>query len=337
MTKTPLTKYYRYGDYFQVLPMDIAHAPKNKNARLFPTILEYWYEDTEVKKVNVFDSDGANEMVAMLSATTGKILEITNFLSAITNHRFIYNQSPRLGWAVQFPEENNEEVNNQSSFWSMGMYYYPKMGDDLKITEFSKPKVAFVDLIPRQQYYYYDPVESHKKEITFPDSFDNTVAKYLKLTEKEKIVCDSSIYQLCNSLDLDNHMKSLSFLSAVSSIETLVNYEFRNEKIEFECNDCKTVKSSNRQCAKCGRPIWGVAAKFREFLFKYVSSDPKAKKFYNEIYNIRSKIAHTEYLINNENYMNWDFLDKTDEELNKYIEAIQLCRRSISSWLINKA
>lgn len=315
--------------------MDLPNAPTHKHARLFPCILEFWHEDEEVKPVKVFDSE-ADNLIARLTVPTNRTMEITHFLSVITNFRFIYNRTPKLGWTVRFPEENNEEANNQSSFWSMGLYYYPTMGDELKIKDFSTPKVATVDFIPRRDYYFYDPVESHKKEINFPDSFDDCLTAYLKLDKKEKTVCDSAIYQLCNSLDLDSEMKSLSFLAAVSSIETLVNYEYRNEKIVYECNDCKTIKTSGRNCTKCGRPIWGVAAKFREFLNKYVSAHPDSKKFYNDIYTIRSKIAHTEYLISNENYLTWDFMDKTESELNKYIEAIQLGRRSISSWLVNK-
>ena len=316
--------------------MNLPNAPTHKHARLFPCILEYWYEDEEIKPVKVFDSIEADSWVAKMTVPTNRIMEITNFLSSITNFRFIYNQTPKLSWTTPFPEENNEDVNNQKSNWSIALYYYPTMGEDLKIKEFSTPDVPFVQLIPRKTYYFYDPVESHKNEINFPDTFDDALTSYLALEKKEKTICDSAIYQLCDSLDLDSNMKSLSFLSAISSIETLVNYEFRAEKIEYECNDCKTLKSSGRNCNKCGRPIWGIAAKFREFLFKYVSNQPEAKKFYNELYNIRSKIAHTEYLISNENYLNWDFVDKTDSELNKYLEAIQLSRRSISSWLINK-
>ncbi len=124
-------------------------------------------------------------------------------------------------------------------------------------------------------------------------------------------------------------MKSLSFFSFVSSIETLVNYEFRNERVEYTCNDCKALSSSERNCKKCGSPIWGVSAKYREFLFKYVSNDPNAKKMYNKIYDIRSKITHTEYLMNGENFLNWNFDDKTEEIARKHLEAMQLARRSL--------
>ncbi len=129
-------------------------------------------------------------------------------------------------------------------------------------------------------------------------------------------------------------MESLSFFSFVSSIETLVNYEFKNEKVEYACSDCKTLKSSERSCKKCGSPIWGVTAKYREFLFKYVSNDPNAKKMYNKIYNIRSKITHTEYLMNGENFLNWEFNDKTKEISTNHLQAMQLARRSLINWIL---
>lgn len=57
---------------------------------------------------------------------------------------------------------------------------------------------------------------------------------------------------------------------------------------------------------------------------------------YNKIYDIRSKITHTDYLINNENYLSWDFNDRTGELSTKHIETLQLARRSLINWLQKK-
>ena len=79
-------------------------------------------------------------------------------------------------------------------------------------------------------------------------------------------------------------MKSLSFFSAVSAIETMINLEYKEEKIEFDCNHCKSLKSSARICQKCGKPKWGIAEKFREFLGKYVSNSKSSRRKFNKIY-----------------------------------------------------
>ncbi|MEP2026833.1 MAG: hypothetical protein ABJH98_12265 [Reichenbachiella sp.] len=335
-TLTPLKSAYRFKDYFQIYPINLENSPQNKSARHFPCLIEYWVDDDEVKPVDALNSPVVNKMISKTTAQTNRVLEITNFLSSVTNYRFFIYRSPDQLWALPNPEEVTEEMNEWSSQWSVGLYYYPNMAKDLKISEFSSPECTTVKLLPKSYYYFYDPVEGHDKVIDFPDILDDTFEAYLSLSGKEKTVCDSAIYQLCNGLDLYPRMRSLSFLSVISGIETLVNYEFRNEKVVYECNDCKSLKSSSRTCKKCGSPIWGITAKFREFLFKYVSDKPEARKMYNKIYNVRSKIAHTEYLISGENYLNWNFDDKTEELGKQHLQAIQLCRRSISSWLINK-
>lgn len=332
-TKTPLKALYRFEDYFQVYPMNLEKCPNNKRAKHFPCIIEYWVDDKEVKHVQPLGSEAADRMISRTTAQTNRLIEITNLLSLVTNHRFFFYRTPEEAWIMPMPEVIDAGLDEQSSIWSFSLFHYPGMREDLKITEFTEVKFESVQTITKKLYYFNDPVESPKKEITFPDHIDLVLANYLKLAGNDRIICDSAIFQFCNGLDLQQKMKSLSFVSVVSSIETLVNLEFKDEVVEFECNDCKTLKNSTRMCKKCGRPIWGIAAKFREFLFKYVSSDPKAKKLYNAIYSIRSKIAHTEYLISGENYLNWNFDNKTEEINMKHLEAIQLARRSISSWL----
>jgi hypothetical protein len=40
--------------------------------------------------------------------------------------------------------------------------------------------------------------------------------------------------------------------------------------------------------------------------------------------------------MNGENFLNWDFSDKTNEITTKHFEAMQLARRSIVNWLLKK-
>lgn len=335
-TKTPLNGYFKFKKKFQVYPIDLKNSPRNINARHFPCIIEFWVDDKEIKPIDAIGSSSVNKMIAKTTAQTNKILEITNLLSTLSNYRFFHYRNPDGNWSMPIPETVSDEINNISSQWSISLFYYPNMATDLKINEFSIVKSVPIKLFPKQFYYFYDPVENSEKDITFPNNIELAIENYFKLNANDKIVCESAIYQFCNGLDLYSNMKSLSFISIVNSIETLVNHEFKDEIIEFECNDCKSLKNSTRICKRCGKPIWGVTAKFRDFLFKYVSSDPKAKKVYNSIYNIRSKIAHTEYLISGENYLNWNFDDKTEELGLTHLKAIQLARRSISSWQINR-
>jgi ribosomal protein L32 len=336
-TKTPLLGKFRYKDEFQIYPLNLRNAPNSANTSHFPMIIEFWIDENEIPEIKEFESENVNRWIAETTAQTNKLLLITSLLSSISNFRFFFYRTPEVSWTIPLPEKKVEKSDadiNKISKWSASLYYYPDIEKDIRIECFSKSDIDAIPFLPNKLYYWYDPVENKKKAISLPDTIYSILDKYYSLNNEELKIVNSAIYQLCNGLDLHNKMKSLSFFSIVSSIETLVNYEFRNEKIEFECNNCKSIKTSDRICSNCGKPIWGISAKFREFLFKYVSNDPKAKKMYNKIYDLRSKIAHTDYLINNENFLNWNFSDKTEELSIRHLEAIQLSRRSIVNWLL---
>jgi hypothetical protein len=342
-SQVEVTGIYRYKDEFQIYPLNIENAPRSKNSNHFPLIIEYYYYEDDVKEIKAFDGkddDDLNDMISKSSHQTNKLIELTNLLSTISNFRFFFYRNVAMTWGILIPEEindeNREEINNSSSKWSGQFYYYKNMGNDLQITAFSNPEFKIIEFIPRIDYYWYDPMNGDKKEVDLPNNIDRILEKYFALSEQEKKVCNSSLHQFSNGLDLFKTMKSLSFFSFVSCIETLVNYEFRNDKIEFECNECKSVKSSSHSCTKCGRPIWGISSKFREFLFKYVASSIDAKKLYNKIYSIRSQITHTGFLLSGDNFLDWDFSDKTEALNTKHAEAMQLCRRSVGNWLIHK-
>lgn len=319
-TKTPLAGKYRYGDLFQIYPLNIDDAPNFEKTDHYPIIIEYWIETDNVEKVEVFDSKEVDEMVATMTIQVNKLIEYTSVLSATTNYRFFFYRKPSTFWSI--PMTKTGDVNHLSSEWSASLYYYPNIANDLKIEEFSNPDFPTISQLPQKRYYWDNPIEGHDKTINFPNTIDDILSKYFTLNTSESIIANSCIYQICNGLDLLHEIKSLSFFSFVSAIETLVNYEFKNEKVEFLCNDCKSLKESSRHCQKCGSPIWGVTAKYREFLFKYVSNTPEARKIYNKIYNIRSQITHTEFLFAGELFLDWNHNDKTEDIYKTHLNAM---------------
>lgn len=242
-TKTPLTRKFKYEDLFQIYPLNLANAPNSKLTDHFPMTIEFWYETDSLPKINGFDSDQVNNLFAKTTAQINRLIEITNLLSSISNYKFFFYRRPETFWSVPIPEENIDEFNNTSSIWSMSLYRFPNIGEKLKIDGFTEVDFDDVELIPQRNYYWFNPVESKAKNIDFPDTINDILARYFEIEESKKIVMLSSIYQICNGLELFHHMKSLSFFSFVSAIETLVNYEFRNEKIEYECNECKSLKA----------------------------------------------------------------------------------------------
>lgn len=350
-TLTPLGAKFRYKEEFQVFPLLSDKAPQSEVASHFPVCIEYWIDTDEIvnvgKDINKYvgveiekedqESTAFDQSMSKMTFLTNKLREICNLLSAITNHRFFTPKSPKQFWALPLYKDNPEDYNECSSFWAFEFFYYPELPHELKIEYFSDlGKLEPISLIPTKTYYLNDPFDHPKKLITFPDTIHYTLDRYYSLNETERRVVNSTIYLICNSLELRDDMKSLALLSAVSAIETLINYEYRNEKIEFECKDCQTIKSSSYHCQKCNRPIWGIAQKFRKFLLTYVSSSEESRKKYNKIYSLRSKIAHTDYLISGDNFVDWSGDDKTEKLRQLFIEAIQLSRLSLVHWLLRK-
>ena len=100
-------------------------------------------------------------------------------------------------------------------------------------------------------------------------------------------------------------------ISYMSSIETLVNFEYNKEEVKFKCQRCKDIESSSRECLDCGKPIWGISVNFNEFLSTFVSSSADNIKLYKKLYSIRSKIAHTDFLLVGDKFLDWDLSDKS--------------------------
>ena len=337
-SKSILSGHFRYKDEFQIYPIDIERAPKSQVVNNIPCCLEFYYEEKDIEYFNPFGVEKFDKMLSETATESNKRNRILNLLSTISNYRFHFKGSAEFIWTIPVPEEvtdeNKDELNNTASSPGMEVYVYPGIGDDLKISKLSNLETGNILYLPHKVYYMYDPVDGRDKIIKFPLRVNHILDKYFSLDKATTLIIDSAAYQICNALDLKSNMKSLSFFSAVSAIETMINLEYKEEKIEFDCNHCKSLKSSARICQKCGKPKWGIAEKFREFLGKYVSNSKSSRRKFNKIYSIRSKIAHTEYLMFNENITDWNFTDKRNDLYLQHIETIQLARLSIVNWLL---
>jgi len=335
-SKTPLTGYFRFKDQFQIYPCDFANAPKSKHASDIPMIIEYWVDEDENPEVSE-DFESIKEFIATTTNQVNKLNSITRLLTAITNHRIHNYSDTELKWGIPLPDNTEDEkVNNSTSSLIMGLYYYPNIGSDLKIDKFSDERHKRIELVSHKLYYTNDPFDDKNKEIKFPDSIYIILEKYFSLDLNSKKIIDSICHLTCNGVDLKTKMKSISFISFVSSIETLVNFEYKDQKdaIEFECHDCQTIKSSPIVCHKCGRPIWGVKAKFKRFLKTYVASSEDAQTKFNRIYNLRSNIVHNGMLLLGDEQMDWAKSNKADSQFMTHLETMQLARLSLVNWLL---
>ena len=143
---------------------------------------------------------------------------------------------------------------------------------------------------------------------------------YFALGNDEKQIVDAAVSLITNGIDLRNKMKSLSFISFVSSIETMVNHEFRDEEV--------------KRCETCGTQQFRVMGKFRDYLLKYASDNPETKKEVTDIYYIRSKIVHTGLLFLGDSKIDWSDDKKQNEQWATHIKVMQVSRVSLTNWLL---
>ena len=204
-----------------------------------------------------------------------KINQLTKLLTAITNHRIYSYGETEFKWgaplqANKMTEEDKVKLNNQPSQAFLPMYSYPNMRADLQIGDFVAQNHPTTKGIKQTIYFYQDPFDDRTKEITFPNTLKFILKKYFDLDKESRRIISAVIHLITNGLELKNKMKSLSFLSFVSAIETLANYEYKemNNEISYECPNCQALKASpGRRRSACNMPTsrrWSTGTSSRE-------------------------------------------------------------------------
>ena len=331
-----LTRGLKYKDIFQLKPMCFERAPNSNMLRIFPLLIEYWIESIDSTEIENHGSNRLTGPLLELSIQSSKVHELLDLLTSITNYNFFWYGGNNFEWYIPVPENRSEVNNNSRSTVGWGIYYYPEMSNDLRITEFSGQDYSNVTLI--NDYYYFTHFDKFKN-IVFPVSYRSFLDIYFELSEPTKTKIKAVIKLIKHGIETFSKFKSLSFLSFISAIETLVDEEYRdeNKKIVFRCDKCKSLKESPFKCETCGQPILAIGFKFKEFLKNYISPSPGSVTKYSKIYNLRCKIAHSGSLLLGDNNLNvWDKPEKSEKEYITHLETMQLSRLSLFNWILNK-
>lgn len=333
-TETPLKKKYRYKDIFQIIPLDSKIAPSSPYARHFPLFLEYFIElpDDDFRRINA-------DIIDKITIKSSLEREILELLTSFTNHRFIRYENSDF-WGIVSPairfekleEKAYELYNNQYSSWVIGGFVYPGLYNELQIKSLTETEIEEVNKLPYYDYFTKDPIENIDKEITFPETIDICIERYFDLNPEYQNKVKSAIRLINNGLSISKTMRSIAFLSYVSSIETMVSIEMDDDNIEY-CKSCKTLKKSSHICSVCGSPVWGIRKKFSEYLKKYVTGSISSQRKYKKIYDLRSKIAHSGHLFLSDIDNTFDDMEIKNEEWIINIETLQLARLNIVNWI----
>ncbi|MCX6236626.1 MAG: hypothetical protein NTY07_03540 [Bacteroidia bacterium] len=93
-------------------------------------------------------------------------------------------------------------------------------------------------------FYTYEPNldSDSEKEIVLPDTIDLLFESYFSLDSTKMVFVDAAVFYTVSAIELNNIRKTLSLLSSFTSMETMVNLEFKDVATE-KCPKCGQLKS----------------------------------------------------------------------------------------------
>ncbi len=235
--------------------------------------------------------------------------DIIILLSTLTNYRF-YQYTEKQSWFIPYTDGKFK----RESMWGQEGYFI----HSTSLKKVYSSSNSSLEMISAQKYYNIYGARLSTRFISFPDSINGLLDKYFSLTEAKLNTFKKACTLFYNGLTLKDDALSLSLAlsSFVSSIETIIHFEERDESI--------------KSCECCGQPIHHISRKFREFLMNYGSSQSYTKKYANRIYGLRSKILHQGRLLLGDVSRSSHYLPDS-VEIEHLIRFLRIC---LINWLI---
>lgn len=332
-TKTPLRKAFRYKDVFQLVPYTKDFKPEvTRYAVDYPCFLEYSLPDDNCDGKAQWDRDR----------------EIPVLLTAFSIYRVFIYDFYASSWGVRYPvfcydyvvnelKEDEKDIFKEEPVFYYPFFHYKDPTHKLKGKSFSEIAEGDMMTLRKQYEVYIDSeqdrydIRNDKAEITFSEETVKCLDAYFAMDDKKQKKIYSAARLISDSIALKYYRHSLSFMAGVAALETLSDM-VTNDKdlIEEDCHSCHHIISSPFTCPKCGRPIWGVTAKVKNFLKEYVSSKDEDVKNYNKIYNLRSKITHTGDIFTSDSIYDSDD-ERRDKENKMEYKLLEYSRRGMAS------
>jgi len=314
----PVEGFFRFRNMFQIYPLKSENAPHNKLVKTYPFVLEYCIVNDEQIQLEG-DLAAIGPIVSKLTQSANIQNQILNYLSAISNYRFFFPKAS-VQWFVSIdPKLSEGEMNSQTSKIGLNAYWYPNMQTDAIITKFTE--VNFTEIEPKKHPEYFFHIDIDGSEfVAFSQYIKEAFHYYLLLDKDQRKAVDAAVMLINQGIELRETMKSLSFLSFVSSIETMVAFENKDVKVKI--------------CGTCNQQIYKIMAKFRDYLLKYVTDNTDTKKEIDKIYALRSKIVHEGMLFLGDGKIDWSDNIEKNSQWYTHLQVMQISRISLMNWIL---
>ncbi len=320
-TKVPLKGAFQYRDKFIFQPITSKVAPRCAYARHYPAFLDYCFEA----------EDGLQEY-DLIQKDIDYSRKICTVFTALSNFEFFTYHSTATVWGSAAPFERFEELPQsdveayneaaRTSKWIAAVgYTYPEYAQDRMINKLSVLEGNVGIALDENPFYFTDnPIQVDKEEVSLQEKTTDALDVFFSLGQKERDVVYSAMVLLTDGISLGLQHQSIGFVSFISSIETMIDFENRDVRVEH--------------CKECGQPVYSVSKKFIAYLSKYVSKTESSIGKFKRLYTLRSKIAHTGKLFLSDREFSLLNKDTTNQEWYSYMEAQQLARLSLFRWLL---
>ena len=350
LSSHPLVGYYRYKNLFQILPSTFQcemlgqDHPLILEIRYLPDIWPHrdelhWYRDlweqyrfehirNGATKRGLEPGDDwvkAYEQITKMNRFPAIINELIFLLTLFTNYRFFVSSASDQGWFISLDTTKDRTIKAQ---WGQRWYSFDKYETG---TELSDTSVAEVSRSPVSEYYSRtrDAITlGEDNSILLPENIDQLFDIYFELDSERK----KSFYTACHlynkALKLSSESASLSLVATVMAIEALVNCVKDKSP---RCSSCNTPESIET-CDKCGVPLYRVTSLFKQFLNKFFSKTPEAKKFAQDLYITRSALAHGD-LLRDDLHDSGFYAEAKDEQQMFRRNSYKVTRIAMLRWL----
>lgn len=285
-----LTGKYRYKDVFQILTNEVNLPTYNSGFQVLDPII-FEYNSAIYTNYNRLNGEEVEVVESFRHLDFSR--ELRAHMSLISNANFFVEKSYKI------------TMDNLGKEYSVGKF---TKGQNLNRIKYND------EYILNDNNHLYD-------EVMVPTFTEKYFDNYFALDEVAMNRYKMSLMLYFNSIEIRAISPSMSYLSLISSIENL--FEFEGERSSLEV----------KRCEKCGSLLYKSTRKFKDFMMKYYPvNSPKYNKYLNDIYSRRSKITHAGYLHYN------DYAD-TELDINGSMEVSRLktmVRVALFNWILSQ-
>jgi hypothetical protein len=270
----PVKGYFRLNDIFQIFSLPDDAPQPGMDWADHPFIIEYSFDNPDVDALREIrmtglsaSSDTPPDHFLKSKLNWSKQEEILSVLSVITRYLI---KKDKVGhcWVHHRDGQGLSERYAQTGYYWEGL---SKLGE-----WFSKPGLPEIALTDSRTYYNQLGVTGDPLDL--PNEIILLLDRYFMLDEDEKEAFLSACTLFSQSLEAWSVSHSLTYMGIVSSLEALIEFEYR--------------EAEKRNCSECGQPVYKVRQKFLEFIATYGSSSSEFRKFADNLYARRSGIGH---------------------------------------------